>query len=65
VSDNDVSSSSSDSEESHGVDRDIEGEETAVMRLSWKPSGGPVCLGEWEQHTKVSHIFFGKKNYVR
>ena len=24
------------------------------MQLSWKPSGGPVSLGEWEQHTKVS-----------
>ena len=60
VSDDDDSSSSSDSEKSHGVGQDIEGEETAVVRLSWKPSGGPVCLGEWEQHTKVSHIFLGK-----
>ena len=55
VSDNDVLSSSSDSEESR-VTEDIDGEEVAVVRLSWKPSGGPVCLGEWEQHTKVRDL---------
>ena len=52
VSDNEISSSSSDSEESR-VTEDNDVEEIAVVRLSWKPSGGPVCLGEWEQHTKV------------
>lgn len=51
VSDDDLSSSS-DSEESR-LTEDIDEEEVAVVRLSWKPSGGPVCLGEWEQHTKV------------
>ena len=51
VSDNDLSSLSSDSEESHLTE--IDEDEMAVVRLTWKPSGGPVCLGEWEQHTKV------------
>ena len=55
VSDNDVSSSSSDSEESQ-VTEGNDGEEVAVVKLSWKPSGGPVCLGEWEQHTKVRDL---------
>ena len=53
MSDSDLSSSSSDSEESR-LTKDIDEEEIAVVRLSWKPSGGPVCLGEWEQHTKAS-----------
>ncbi len=51
VSDNDLSSDS-DSEESR-LTEDFDEEELAVVRLSWKPSGGPVSLGEWEQHTKV------------
>ena len=51
VSDNDLSSSS-DSEESR-LTEEIDEDEIAVVRLSWKPTGGPVCLGEWEQHTKV------------
>lgn len=55
MSDNDLSSSS-DSEESR-LTEDIDEEEVAVVRLSWKPSGGPVCLGEWEQHTKVRQRF--------
>lgn len=46
-------SSSSDSEESRLTEDIQSDEEVAVVRLSWKPSGGSVCLGEWEQHTKV------------
>lgn len=57
MSDNDLSSSS-DSEESR-LTEDIDEEDVAVVRLSWKPSGGPVCLGEWEQHTKVRQQFYG------
>ena len=48
-----ISSCSSDSEESEEA-KDDDGEDVAVAQLSWKPSGGPVSLGEWEQHTKVS-----------
>ena len=48
-----VSSCSSDSEEREEA-KDDDGEDVAVVQLSWKPSGGPVSLGEWEQHTKVS-----------
>ena len=51
VSDSDLSSLSSDNEE---VDED----QVAVVQLACKLSGGPVCLGEWEQHTKVSLVFF-------
>lgn len=50
MSDSDLSSLSSDNEE---VDED----QVAVVQLACKPSGGPVCLGEWEQHTKVSLVF--------
>ena len=58
VSDDDISSSSSDSEESRGIAGDAdEGADIAVVRLSWKPSGGPVCLGEWEQYTKVREFY--------
>lgn len=54
VSDSDnISSCSSDSEESEEA-KDDDGEDVTVVQLSWKPSGGPVSLGEWEQHTKVS-----------
>ena len=57
VSDNDHLSSS-DCEESK-LTEDIDEDELAVGRLSWKPTGGPVCLGEWEQHTKVNNHFIG------
>ena len=60
VSDDDLSSSS-DSEESR-LTEDIDEEEVAVVRLSWKPSGGPVCLGEWEQHTKVRQQLDGSNS---
>ena len=50
-----ISSCSSDSEESEEA-KDDDGEDVAVVQLSWKPSGGPVSLGEWEQHTKVSFL---------
>ena len=59
MSENDHSSSS-DSEESK-LTEDIDEEEVAVGRLSWKPLGGPVCLGEWEQHTKVRQQFYRPK----
>lgn len=48
-----ISSCSSDSEQSQEA-KDDDGEDVAVVQLSWKPSRGPVSLGEWEQHTKVS-----------
>lgn len=57
VSDDDFSSSCSDNEDMSSVrgDRDND-EEKVVVRLSWKPSTGPICLGEWEEHTKVSSL---------
>lgn len=57
VSDDDFSSSSSDNEDTSNVrgDKDND-EENVVVRLSWKPSTGPISLGEWEEHTKVSAL---------
>ena len=48
--DESLSSISSDSEENKVANDDEEEE----VRLAWKPSGGPVSLGDWEQHTTVS-----------
>ena len=50
--DYDVSSLSSVSEPGKLIGGDG-GEDDDTLRMAWKPMGGPLTLGDWEQHTRV------------